>query len=58
MPGAASSGSPMIELPGGLFPMGSAGEAAYPADGEGPVHDVELDTFSIGSCAVTNARVR
>ena len=56
MPGAASSGSQMIELPGGLFPMGSTGEAAYPADGEGPVHDVELNTFSIGSCAVTNAQ--
>ncbi len=36
--------------------MGSTGEAAYAADGEGPVHDVELRPFRIDPCAVSNAR--
>ena len=46
----------MVELAGGLFPMGSTGESAYPADGEGPVHDVELSPFRIESFTVTNAQ--
>lgn len=46
----------MVDLPGGTFRMGSTGEAAYVADGEGPVHDVELSPFRIDSCAVTNVR--
>jgi formylglycine-generating enzyme required for sulfatase activity len=36
--------------------MGSAGEAAYAADGEGPVHTVELAPFAIAPHTVTNAR--
>ena len=47
VPDVTASSSPMVELSGGPFQMGSTGEAAYPADGEGPVHDVELGPFSI-----------
>ena len=46
----------MVDLPGGSFRMGSTGESAYPADGEGPVHEVELSPFRIEPLAVTNAR--
>ena len=46
----------MIDLVGGSFPMGSTGEMAYPDDGEGPVHDVELSPFRIDPYAVSNAR--
>jgi formylglycine-generating enzyme required for sulfatase activity len=35
--------------------MGSTGPAAYAADGEGPVHEVELSPFRIDPRAVTNA---
>jgi formylglycine-generating enzyme required for sulfatase activity len=34
--------------------MGDESMWAYPGDGEGPVHDVELDAFSIDAYAVTN----
>jgi formylglycine-generating enzyme required for sulfatase activity len=36
--------------------MGSSGEFAYPDDGEGPVHDVELSPFRVDPHAVSNAR--
>jgi formylglycine-generating enzyme len=36
--------------------MGSIGESAYPADGEGAVHEVELSPFRIEPRAVTNER--
>ena len=32
----------MVELAGGTFRMGSIDDRAYPADGESPVHVVEL----------------
>src|SRR3954465_9507174 len=35
--------------------MGSDDAFAYPDDGEGPPHDVELDAFWIDACAVSNA---
>ena len=38
--------------------MGSTGESAYPADGEGPVHDVELSPFRIDPYAVSQRPVR
>jgi sulfatase modifying factor 1 len=44
----------LLELPGGSFLMGSQDPLAYPADGEGPVHEVELEPFAIDSCAVSN----
>jgi formylglycine-generating enzyme required for sulfatase activity len=46
----------MVELPGGTFPMGTADLWTYPADGEGPVHDVTLAPFRIDATAATNAR--
>lgn len=46
----------MLRLPGGAFDMGSEGSEAYPADGEAPVHEVELAPFSIDAVAVSIAR--
>ena len=44
----------MVTLAGGSFAMGSDGADAYPADGEGPVHEVVLSPYRIARCAVTN----
>jgi sulfatase modifying factor 1 len=46
----------MVALAGGRFRMGSSGSEAYAADGEAPVHNVELTPFSIDAVAVSNAR--
>jgi formylglycine-generating enzyme len=46
----------MIGLDGGTFRMGSVGVGAYPADGEGPIHEVEVSPFTIDAHAVTNDR--
>ena len=46
----------MVRVPGATFWMGSEDAYAYPADGEGPLREVEVDGFSIDSCAVTNER--
>jgi formylglycine-generating enzyme required for sulfatase activity len=46
----------MVLLAGGRFLMGTQDADAYPQDGEGPVHPVELDAFWIDRCAVSNAR--
>jgi formylglycine-generating enzyme required for sulfatase activity len=35
--------------------MGTAGQTAYPEDGEAPVHRVELSPFAIDATTVTNA---
>jgi sulfatase modifying factor 1 len=45
-----------VELPGGTFLMGDESPLAYPGDGEGPVHEVELSPFAIDAYAVTNER--
>jgi len=34
--------------------MGTDDERGYPADGEGPIHEVELGTYEIGATTVTN----
>jgi formylglycine-generating enzyme len=44
----------MIELAGGSFLMGTDDETGFPADGEGPVREVELSPFLIGKYSVTN----
>lgn len=44
-----------ILLPGGSFAMGDSFEEGYPADGELPVHAVELSPFHIDATAVTNS---
>ncbi|MEV6740853.1 formylglycine-generating enzyme family protein [Streptomyces sp. NPDC051104] len=45
-----------VRLPGGEFAMGDAFGEGYPADGEGPVHQVRLKPFHIDETAVTNAQ--
>ncbi|MGJ9411611.1 formylglycine-generating enzyme family protein [Aeromicrobium sp. CF4.19] len=44
----------LVDVPGGVFLMGSDDALAYPADGEGPVREVGVDAFSIAATAVTN----
>jgi formylglycine-generating enzyme required for sulfatase activity len=46
--------SPLVELPAGTFVMGEHSRWAYPGDGEGPLHEVEVDRFAIDPVAVTN----
>jgi formylglycine-generating enzyme required for sulfatase activity len=43
----------MIRISAGSFWMGS--DEGFPADGEGPVHEVRLRAFSIDAAAVSNA---
>jgi sulfatase modifying factor 1 len=51
---AAAAG--MVQLDGGKFLMGTDDPGGFPADGEGPVREVELSPFEIDSSAVTNRR--
>jgi formylglycine-generating enzyme required for sulfatase activity len=44
----------MVHVPGGEFRMGGEDPDGTPADGEGPVRTVHVDTFRIDACAVTN----
>ena len=46
----------MAHIPGGAFLMGSDDGAGFPADGEGPVREVEVSPFFIDETAVTNAQ--
>nr|WP_242339139.1 formylglycine-generating enzyme family protein [Streptomyces formicae] len=46
----------MIDLPGGRFLMGTDDPDGFPADGEGPVREVEVAPFRIAPTAVTNAQ--
>jgi formylglycine-generating enzyme len=46
----------MLGLDGGCFLMGTEDTDGFPADGEGPVREVELSPFSIDPVAVSNAR--
>lgn len=43
-----------VDIDGGWFLMGSD-DAQHPEDGEAPVRQVWVDSFSISSTAVTNA---
>src|SRR5947207_15356376 len=47
---------PLVELEGGSFLRGTDDPAGFPADGEGPVREVELGPFAIESVAVSNRR--
>jgi sulfatase modifying factor 1 len=49
-----SSLDEMVVVPAGRFRMGSDDPWAYPDDGEGPVHDVDVSSFRIDATAVTN----
>jgi sulfatase modifying factor 1 len=54
-PAAAGDGvAELVALEGGRFEMGSEGADAYPDDGEGPAHAVELSPFRIAPTTVTN----
>lgn len=44
----------MVLLPGGTFAMGTEDRSGFPADGEGPVRQVTLDSFWVDTTAVTN----
>jgi formylglycine-generating enzyme len=52
----AVSALEMTPVPSGSFRMGSEDAFAYPADGEGPVREVETSAYRIDVHAVTNAR--
>ncbi len=44
----------MLKLPGGKFLMGTDDQEGFPADGEGPVREISLDSFYIDATTVTN----
>jgi len=45
-----------VRIVGGGFRMGDPFNEGYPADGEGPVHEVWLSDFYLDTTAVTNAQ--
>lgn len=47
-----------VDLPGGIFRMGTDSAEGFAEDGEGPARDVTLRAFQIGRTAVTNAQFR
>ncbi|GAA1188922.1 formylglycine-generating enzyme family protein [Kitasatospora gansuensis] len=53
-PGRTARG--LLALPGGRFLMGTDDPVGFPADGEGPVREVEVGPFRISPTAVTNAQ--
>ncbi|MDE2768307.1 MAG: formylglycine-generating enzyme family protein [Chloroflexota bacterium] len=46
----------MARIRGGEYRMGTEDRSGFPADGEGPVRAVRVDTFRIDITAVTNAQ--
>ena len=46
----------MVRIPGGSFLMGTDDDTGFPADGEGPVREVDVSPFFIDVTAVTNAQ--
>jgi formylglycine-generating enzyme required for sulfatase activity len=52
--GAGIVGGGLVNLSGGAFMMGTDGRYGYPADGEGPAHEVVLSPFRIARDAVKN----
>ncbi|HYF17485.1 MAG TPA: formylglycine-generating enzyme family protein [Ramlibacter sp.] len=48
----------LVELPGGVFRMGTDSNDGFAEDGEGPARDVALSPFAIAPVAVTNADFR
>jgi formylglycine-generating enzyme len=51
----ANSVSSMVRLEGGFFVMGANSAFGFPADGEGPVRQVEINPFFLDRYAVRNA---
>src|SRR5262249_25885808 len=54
--GAEGATDDMVFLPGGAFLMGTDETEGYAADGEGPMHLVQLSPFWIDPHAVSNGR--
>ncbi|MEV4615284.1 formylglycine-generating enzyme family protein [Kitasatospora sp. NPDC049258] len=54
-PAALRAARGLLALPGGRFLMGTDDPVALPADGEGPVREIELGAFRISPTTVTNA---
>jgi formylglycine-generating enzyme required for sulfatase activity len=54
--GRADAVPTVVTLQGGSFRMGSVDARAYAADGEGPIHNVQLAPFRIDAVTVSNAR--
>ena len=52
--GSPTAISPMAELPGGQFLMGTDYSRGFAADGEGPIRSVRLSPFAIDVVPVTN----
>jgi formylglycine-generating enzyme len=46
----------MVRIQGGAFCMGTEDRWSYPADGEGPVHEVEISSFRMDATAVSNSQ--
>jgi formylglycine-generating enzyme len=44
----------LVTVPAGRYRIGDDSPWSYPDDGEGPVHDVEMEAFRIDRYAVTN----
>jgi sulfatase modifying factor 1 len=44
----------MIHIPGGSFLMGTDDREGFPEDGEGPVRTVDISSFYLDECSVTN----
>jgi len=53
---AANTELGLIPLPGGQFLMGTDDPSGFPADGEGPIREVDVDSFSISATTVSNAQ--
>ncbi|RKT35683.1 formylglycine-generating enzyme required for sulfatase activity [Microbacterium sp. AG1240] len=45
---------PQVRIPAGVFVMGDSSGDRNPGDGESPLHEVAIDTFSIDATTVTN----
>ncbi len=54
VPVGGSRPGPLVVVPAGRFRVGDDSEWAEPADGEGPVRQVELSAFRIDRYSVTN----
>jgi formylglycine-generating enzyme required for sulfatase activity len=53
---SSSSREGMVYLEGGVYLMGNGTKHGFSADGEGPVHEVEISPFYIDAATVTNAQ--
>ncbi|MFC7344341.1 formylglycine-generating enzyme family protein [Saccharopolyspora griseoalba] len=56
IPTGSGDSTGMLVLPGGVFRMGTEDADGFPDDNEGPIREVEVSSFAIDACAVTNAR--